>query len=105
MGAIPPTAIRDVYLVVRRGSDILLSFRQGTGYKDGLWGLPSGKVEAGETYAEAAVRELVEETGLRVDASELELVLLLDRLPSDGGHWIGAFFEVANCEHEPYNAE
>jgi 8-oxo-dGTP diphosphatase len=51
MGAIPPTAIRDVYVIVRKGSDVLLMLREGTGYKDGAWGLPSGKVEPGETYA------------------------------------------------------
>jgi 8-oxo-dGTP diphosphatase len=30
----------------------------------GLWGYPGGKIEPGETIAEAAVRELHEETGI-----------------------------------------
>jgi 8-oxo-dGTP pyrophosphatase MutT (NUDIX family) len=33
---------------------------------NGLWVLPGGKLELGESIAEAAVREVLEETGLRV---------------------------------------
>jgi 8-oxo-dGTP pyrophosphatase MutT (NUDIX family) len=33
---------------------------------NGLWGLPGGAVEEGESVAEAAVREVFEETGVRV---------------------------------------
>jgi 8-oxo-dGTP diphosphatase len=43
-------------LLVRRGPD-------GSG--PGRWAIPSGRVELGETLAEAVVRELHEETGLR----------------------------------------
>ena len=38
---------------------------------NGLWGLPSGHVEPGETVEEAVVREVREETGLRVEVERL----------------------------------
>jgi len=37
----------------------------------GLWGIPSGHVEPGETVADAAVREVLEETGLDIKIKRL----------------------------------
>lgn len=37
----------------------------------GWWELPGGGIQAGETYVEAAVREVHEETGLRLDPAGL----------------------------------
>ncbi|GMA49224.1 DNA mismatch repair protein MutT [Alicyclobacillus contaminans] len=37
----------------------------------GLWGIPSGHVEPGETVVNAAVREVLEETGLRTRVKRL----------------------------------
>jgi len=34
---------------------------------DGVWGLPKGTLDAGESLEEAAVREVSEETGLQVE--------------------------------------
>jgi 8-oxo-dGTP diphosphatase len=44
----------------------LLCIRRGHGPGAGLWSLPGGRVEAGETLHEAVVREVMEETGLEV---------------------------------------
>ena len=48
-------------LVVKRGSEPL----------KGQWSIPGGVVELGETLREAAAREALEETGLRVEAGEV----------------------------------
>jgi ADP-ribose pyrophosphatase YjhB (NUDIX family) len=42
----------------------LLLVRRGRGPAAGEWSVPGGRVEAGETLAEAVVREVAEETGL-----------------------------------------
>ncbi|HTN78378.1 MAG TPA: NUDIX hydrolase [Acidimicrobiales bacterium] len=42
----------------------VLLVRRGTEPGRGKWSVPGGRVEAGETIAEAVVRELREETGL-----------------------------------------
>lgn len=49
--------------VVVDAGDILV-VRRGRGRAAGEWSVPGGRVEAGETLAEAVVRELAEETGL-----------------------------------------
>ena len=56
-------------MFVRRGEEFLVlrrSRKQG-----GYWHSVAGALEDGETYAEAAMRELQEETGLQASPSDL----------------------------------
>ena len=64
-----------VAAVIRRGNQILLASRPADKPPAG-WEFPGGKVEAGETVGDAAVRELDEELGVTVTPrDELETIL------------------------------
>ena len=52
--------------VVFDGAGRLLLIRRGHEPHAGLWSLPGGRVEAGETHEQAVRREVLEETGLAV---------------------------------------
>jgi 8-oxo-dGTP diphosphatase len=83
--------------LIRRGDRYLIRRRpEGTVYA-GYWEFPGGKCEPGETPAEAARRECLEETGLAVVVGSLRRVIdhvyphghvrlyFYDCVPSDPG--------------------
>src|SRR5690349_20774625 len=57
--------------IVQDDSGRLLLIRRGREPGKGLWSLPGGRVEPNESPAQAAVREVREETGLDVVAGPL----------------------------------
>lgn len=63
----------EVAIVVRRGAEYLVLERSPA--RGGYWNLVAGGVEAGEDAANAAARELVEETGLHAAVAALGVEL------------------------------
>ncbi|MFJ8982682.1 NUDIX domain-containing protein [Streptomyces sp. NPDC102282] len=75
----------DYVLVIRRGWDP---------YKDEL-ALPGGHVDEGETSRVAGARELLEETGIRVAAEDLERLDVYDRPDRDPrGRYVSVAYVV-----------
>lgn len=67
--------INCVGIVCIRGDEVLL-IQRGTAPRKGEWSIPGGRIEAGETEAVAALRELSEETS--VTANLLTKITALD---------------------------
>jgi len=81
--------------------DRLLMIRRGHGPAAGEWSVPGGRVEGGETLAEAVVREVAEETGLEAVCDDL--VGWVERI-GDGHHFVILDFGVTILEPEPVKA-
>jgi 8-oxo-dGTP diphosphatase len=68
------------YLVLRRGDEVLLQLRSGTGYMDDHWAVgAAGHVEKGESVVEAIQREATEELGITLAVEDLMPVCTLHR--------------------------
>jgi len=64
-----PAEIRPgVAAIIRNGQGEILLQRRSD---NGLWGLPGGSVEIGESVRQAILREVEEETGLRIEVERL----------------------------------
>jgi 8-oxo-dGTP pyrophosphatase MutT (NUDIX family) len=95
--------IAAVYLLFRRGDEILLLLRANTGYEDGNYGLVSGHVDGDEPLAVAAAREAREEAGVEIDRTDLILRTVMHRRQDD--ERVEFFFEPSRWRGEIHNME
>ncbi len=97
------------YVLLRRGDEVLLQLRAGTGFRDGYWASgAAGHVEAGESVFAAAVREAAEELGVRIAAADLEPVTVVHRTQATGravDERVDFFFACRRWSGEPRRVE
>ncbi|MBA2728816.1 MAG: NUDIX hydrolase [Parachlamydiaceae bacterium] len=62
---LPTVEVAACYIEI--DSKLLLLQRGKVNFEPGLWGVPAGKLEKGESPDAAARRELFEETGIKID--------------------------------------
>ncbi len=80
-------------LILEKEGKILLQRRFNTGFADGQYTCPSGKVEDNETFIEAMIRETFEEVGIRILKKNLKSVHISHRIKEDkSAIWIDHFF-------------
>lgn len=96
-------------LILNKDKQILLGRRKGA-HGEMSWGPPGGHIEFGESFEECAIREVLEETALKIENPKF-LAVTNDFFESDAKHYISIFMTanynetqiVQNCE--PHKTE
>lgn len=95
-----------VYLVLRRGDDVLLLQRANTGYHDGKYSVVAGHMDGDELGTSAMIREAREEAGIELTPEDLKFVHLVHRLNREtGDERVDVFYEADTWKGEITNIE
>ncbi|MBU2953985.1 Nudix family hydrolase [Marinobacter sp. F3R08] len=106
----PETGVKEIHVavaVVVRDGRVLIARRPDHAHQGGLLEFPGGKVEPGESVQSALVREIAEETSLRVPEASLESVIGIrhdygdKRVFLDVWETRAAEGEARGCEGQP----
>jgi len=76
--------IVDIHLLLVSNGDLLLGRRANTGYGDGAYEPPSGRLAERETLVEAAVRVAAAQVGIALDPAKVSLAHVLHDVSGAG---------------------
>lgn len=93
-----------VHIFFQKGDKVLLMKRQNTGFKDGSWSIPAGRLDEHEPIRSGAVREAHEEVGVAVQLADLSEPLLMHH-HDERGERLYAFFLCKKWSGEFTNNE
>ena len=92
-----------VHIFFLSNKSVLRRRRYNTGWEDGKYSVPAGHIDAGEAVIEASIREVLEEVGVNLNPSDLEVVHVMHRKAED--ERIDFFLVVKNWIGEITNKE
>jgi 8-oxo-dGTP diphosphatase len=94
----------DVHLLLlNTDGQVLFGRRQNTGFRDGVWHVPAGHLEAGESVVQALIREAKEEVSIAIAPEDVEFAHIMHN--SSGGGRAAFFFIVRQWDGTPENRE
>ncbi|PID99131.1 DNA mismatch repair protein MutT [Candidatus Saccharibacteria bacterium] len=95
------------FMLIERDGKYLFVRRSHTKWMDGYYGLPSGKVEKGEGFLRAAIREAKEEVDVIVQPQDAKYMLAFWLQSDDDpdNEWCNVIFRAEKWQGEPRNAE
>jgi len=77
----------------------VLLVKRGRAPSKGLWAIPGGKIELGETMAQAVEREILEETGIAIEPSHI--ISVFDNIIRDGSGAIQFHYVIIDFLAKP----
>ena len=92
-----------VAMLVRKDNKLLFVLRSNTGFMDGFYCLPGGRVEPGEAIRAAARREAEEEVGIVVQPEHAKHVYTQQRYKTPEDIWLDVVFEAKQWAGTPKN--
>ncbi len=90
----PARPITGIGVVIWRGDRVLL-VRRGHEPRKGQWALPGGAQKLGETLFQAAIREVLEETGISIDPLRVITAIDLIEPGEEGPRYHYTLVEIA----------
>lgn len=93
-----------VHLILIENEKILLLKRQNTGFADGMFSLPAGKLEKNESAIDAMIREAKEEINIDIKYQDIEVRQVMNRKGNDRER-IDYFFTIKKYNGKINNNE